>query len=138
MSGLSTVSSHPPVIVVGSGLAGLSAASQVISQNIPVQLLDRAPKPGGNSIKASSGINGVPTRFQTVPDTVEAFYNDTVKSAGSAYRDSEGAERERRERLMKTLSKNAADAVYWLTDDQNINLDTVAMLGGHSAPRTHR
>jgi FAD-dependent fumarate reductase len=53
-------------IVVGAGLAGLSAASQLIAHNIPVYLLERSAKPGGNSIKASSGINGAPTKINPV------------------------------------------------------------------------
>ncbi|BDD60748.1 hypothetical protein MAP00_005847 [Monascus purpureus] len=131
------LSQTPPVIVVGSGLAGLAAASQLISHNIPVQLLERAPKPGGNSIKASSGINGAPTRFQPVSNDV-AFYSDTVKSAGSALASAAAEERARRERLISTLTNSSADAVYWLTDEKGIDLSKVAQLGGHSVPRTHR
>ncbi|KAI9831555.1 MAG: hypothetical protein M1819_004785 [Sarea resinae] len=119
-------------IVVGSGLAGLSAASQLITHKVPVHLLERAPKPGGNSIKASSGINGAPTRFQPVADN--AFYDDTVKSAGSAL----ASLREQRESLISTLTKSSAAAVNWLVDDKGIDLSRVAQLGGHSLPRTHR
>jgi monoamine oxidase len=57
---MSTCTSAPAlptsrVIVVGSGLAGLSAATQLTKQNVPVILLDRAERPGGDSIKASRG-----------------------------------------------------------------------------------
>ncbi|EIN12671.1 Flavocytochrome c [Punctularia strigosozonata HHB-11173 SS5] len=119
-------------IVVGSGLAGLSAASQLISHGVPVHLLDRAQKPGGNSIKASSGINGAPTRFQTVPDTT--FYDDTVRSAGSVF----SIAREQRQKLVSTLTEQSASAIYWLHDEKGVDLSKVAQLGGHSVPRTHR
>ncbi|KAI5299558.1 hypothetical protein KEM56_003147 [Ascosphaera pollenicola] len=138
VSVISTLVSGPPVIVVGSGLAGLSAATHLINHNVPVQLLDRFPKAGGNSIKASSGINGAPTRFQALLDSTEAFLNDTIKSAGLAFNQAEGAEKERRQRLVKTLVDDSQSAIYWLADEQGVDLSSVSVLGGHSAPRTHR
>jgi aromatic-L-amino-acid decarboxylase len=130
----------PPVIVVGSGLAGLSAASTLISHHIPVQMLDRAPKPGGNSIKASSGINGAGTRFQSSDDkdTADIFFQDTLKSAGEAFTQATCDERARREKLISTLASRSADAVHWLVDEKGVDLSRVAQLGGHSFPRTHR
>ncbi|RHZ65994.1 putative FAD dependent oxidoreductase [Aspergillus thermomutatus] len=129
----------PPVIIVGSGLAGLSAASTLITHNIPVQMLDRAPKPGGNSIKASSGINGAGTRFQpTQADTAEIFLQDTIKSAGLVFTQASSDERARREKLISTLAHCSADAVNWLVDEKGVELSKVAQLGGHTYPRTHR
>ncbi|TGJ71119.1 hypothetical protein EYR41_003109 [Orbilia oligospora] len=119
-------------IVVGSGLAGLSAASQLISHDIPVRLLERAAKPGGNSIKASSGINGAPTKYQPVAD--DAFYADTIKSAGKAM----SALTAHREKLIGTLTNSSSAAVSWLVDNKGIDLSRVAQLGGHTFPRTHR
>ncbi|KAH7119718.1 FAD binding domain-containing protein [Dendryphion nanum] len=119
-------------IVVGSGLAGLTAASQLIARNIPVRLLERASKPGGNSIKASSGINGAPTKYQPVPDTT--FYSDTIRSAGKAL----SSMTANRERLIGTLTNDSAKAVQWLVEEKGVDLSRVAQLGGHSAPRTHR
>ncbi|RDW78872.1 putative FAD dependent oxidoreductase [Aspergillus mulundensis] len=129
---------QPHVIVVGTGLAGLSAATQLTKHNVPVILLDRAEKPGGNSMKASSGINGAGTKFQSVPDTVEEFYNDTVRSAGKPYATAENIDRERRDKLIELVTKSSKDAVAWLSDDTGIDLSKVAQLGGHSKPRTHR
>ncbi|KAE8379161.1 FAD binding domain-containing protein [Aspergillus bertholletiae] len=132
---------HPqPVIVVGSGLAGLSAATQLISHQVPVVMLDRAEKPGGNSIKASSGINGAPTKFQPedVDDSQELFLTDTVKSAGDVFASSPAGEHKRRESLISTLTASSAEAVYWLSDEKGVDLSKVCRLGGHSRPRTHR
>lgn len=124
------------VIVVGSGLAGLSAASELVSKNVPVVILERQQKPGGNSIKASSGINGVPTRFQNdSSDSVESFHADTVKSVSA---DVMRTVTESRQRLISTLTKSSASAVNWLVDEKGIDLSRVAALGGHSHPRTHR
>lgn len=132
-SKLAASSSPRSVIVVGSGLAGLSAASQLTARGIPVHLLERSPKTGGNSIKASSGINGAPTRFQPVPD--EDFYDDTVRSAGAALAASNTA---LRTKLIGTLTNSSRAAVHWLVDDKGIDLSRVAQLAAHSKPRTHR
>jgi len=119
-------------IVVGSGIAGLSAASQLIAHNISVYLLERAAKPGGNSIKASSGINGAPTKYQPVPDNL--FYDDTIKSVGDVI----ATETKQRQNLISTLTESSAEAIEWLVDEKGIDLTRVAQLGGHSLPRTHR
>ena len=124
------------VIVVGSGLAGLSAAHSVVQNGGKVILLEMMPKYGGNSIKASSGINGAPTRFQPLPD--DMFYSDTVKSSGVIYQNSDPKTKKDREKLMKKLVDNSQSAVYWLTDHFGIDLAAVTQLGGHSRPRTHR
>ncbi|GME66080.1 putative FAD dependent protein [Neofusicoccum parvum] len=132
MTNTAPASSAKHAIVVGSGLAGLSASSTLLSHHHPVTLLERLPKPGGNSIKASSGINGAPTRFQPGPD--DDFYDDTVRSAGAAL----SALRAQREALIRTLTQRSKDAVYWLADDKGVDLSKVAQLGGHSRARTHR
>lgn len=125
-------------IVVGSGLAGLSAASTLTSHDIAVTLLERATKPGGNSIKASSGINGAPTKFQPGPPFSDSsFYTDTVDSAGKIFEAAGKEERARRERLVATLTNGSASAVEWL-GEKGVDLSVVAQLGGHSFPRTHR
>ena len=95
-------------IIVGAGLAGLSAACQLLSHNIPVRILERSAKPGGNSMKASSGINGAPTKYQPGPDTT--FYTDTVRSAGNAMSEMTA----HREALIGTLANNASSAISWL------------------------
>ena len=46
------------VIVIGGGLAGLSAAHTVLENGGSVVLLDKSAFLGGNSTKATSGING--------------------------------------------------------------------------------
>ncbi|KAJ4297812.1 hypothetical protein N0V90_005708 [Kalmusia sp. IMI 367209] len=119
-------------IIVGSGLAGLSAASQLVAKNVPVRLLERGAKPGGNSIKASSGINGAPTKYQ--PSKDDAFYSDTIKSAGKAMLSATN----HRESLISTLTNSSKDAVEWLVREKGIDLSKVSIMGGHTFPRTHR
>lgn len=144
-----TMSAPPsrPIIVVGAGLAGLSASLSALRAGAPVvHVLERGPKPGGNSIKASSGISAAGTRFQqqqhpppSPPDSPDLFYNDTVRSAGTRLRSSDSHRRERRERLIRVLTDSSAAAVEdFLADELGVDVATVARLGGHSAARTHR
>lgn len=120
-----------PVVIVGTGLAGLSAGNQLAKYKIPVVLLDKAPSIGGNSIKASSGINGALTdtqRHWNVQDSPELFLEDTIRSAKG-----KGVEP-----LMEKLTADAAAAIHWLQSEFKIKLDLLLQTGGQSAPRTHR
>lgn len=75
----------PRLIVVGSGLGGASAAFAAIEAdpNLEVVILEKEAKPGGNSMKASSGINALSL---DQGDSHEAFKKDTVKSGGGLSR----------------------------------------------------
>lgn len=119
---------HYDAVVVGSGLAGLTATLSLAQKGMKVALLEKTDKLGGNSIKASSGINGAQTRFQEPGDLVSLFAQDTIKS-GKGLSNAQ---------LVDVLSKNSADAIHWLSDECGVDLSAVAMLGGHSFARTHR
>lgn len=72
------------MIVVGGGLAGLSAAHTVLERGGRCLVIDKKDFLGGNSVKATSGINGTPTSTQAqqgIPDNAHVFYNDTALSA---------------------------------------------------------
>lgn len=119
------------VIVVGGGLSGLSAAHTIYLAGGNVIVLDKQGFFGGNSTKATSGINGALTRTQvdlSIADSVKKFYDDTLKSARDKARPD----------LIKVLTYKSAAAVEWLQDVFNLDLTLVSRLGGHSEPRTHR
>ncbi|KAJ7928539.1 Flavocytochrome c [Mycena leptocephala] len=119
------------VIVVGGGLAGLSAAHTLLERGANVLLLDKQGFMGGNSTKATSGINGAGTQTQQeagIPDNSKIFFEDTKKSARDLARDD----------LIRVLTGRSGDAVNWLQDKFGLDLSKVARLGGHSQPRTHR
>ncbi|RFU24909.1 hypothetical protein B7463_g11426, partial [Scytalidium lignicola] len=119
------------VIVVGGGLSGLSAAHTIYLNGGNVIVLDKQGFFGGNSTKATSGINGALTRTQVeakIQDSVKQFYDDTLKSAREQARPD----------LIKVLTYKSAAAVEWLQDIFNLDLTLVSRLGGHSQPRTHR
>ncbi|MBW0496370.1 hypothetical protein O181_036085 [Austropuccinia psidii MF-1] len=119
------------VIVVGGGLSGLSAAHTLYDRGANVLVLDKNPFFGGNSTKATSGINGAGTNSQAalgIPDSAKVFFDDTKKSARDLARDD----------LIKVLTGKSAEAVNWLQDKFNLDLSKVSRLGGHSFERTHR
>ncbi|OQD69287.1 hypothetical protein PENPOL_c002G07241 [Penicillium polonicum] len=121
----------PQVIVVGGGLSGLSAAHTIYLNGGNVLVLDKQAFFGGNSTKATSGINGALTRTQVdlgIQDSVKQFYEDTLKSARDKARPD----------LIKVLTYKSASAVEWLQDVFNLDLTLVSRLGGHTHPRTHR
>ena len=98
------------VIIVGGGLAGVSAANTVLELGGNVLLLDKMPFCGGNSTKATSGINAALTNTQIkhqIPDSVEIFERDTALSAtsgnGYAFTD-----------LINVLTSESASAIDWL------------------------
>jgi succinate dehydrogenase/fumarate reductase flavoprotein subunit len=77
---------------------------------------------GGNSTKATSGINGALTRTQVdlgIQDSVRQFYEDTLKSARDKARPD----------LIKVLTYKSAAAVEWLQDVFNLDLTLVSRLG---------
>merc|ERR1712203_506993 len=84
---------------------------------------------GGNSTKATSGINGALTRSQRnlkIGDSPEIFTADTMRGGAS------------RPDLVKVLCEESAPAVDWITDAFGVDLSLISRLGGHSMPRTHR
>lgn len=119
------------VIVVGGGLAGLSAAHTLLERGANVVLLDKQGFMGGNSTKATSGINGAGTQTQHdngITDSAKIFFEDTKRSARDLARDD----------LIQVLTGRSGDAVSWLQTKFNLDLSKVSRLGGHSQPRTHR
>jgi succinate dehydrogenase/fumarate reductase flavoprotein subunit len=53
--------SKKQTIIIGAGLSGLSAAHTVLERGGKVLILERNAFGGGNSTKATSGINGAGT-----------------------------------------------------------------------------
>lgn len=125
------MSTKQTVVVIGTGLAGLTSCYKLLEQKVPVILIDKLDKVGGNSIKASSGINGVLSSTQKklgVVDTPEEFLQDTKKSGGDIGD----------LKLQDKLVKDSTEAIRWLQQDIGVPLDLVNRLGGHSQRRTHR
>jgi len=118
----------PDAIIVGSGLAGLAASLNILDRGGTVFIIDKEHLLGGNSNKASSGINGYCPHNETCHDSIEAFRNDTIRSAG------EVADLD----LIEVLVTKSEQAVLWLKNRANVDLSLLAQLGGHANKRTHR
>jgi flavocytochrome c len=116
-------------IVIGSGLTGLTAALTILDRGGTVILFEKEPILGGNSNKASSGINACCLQIEKEwNDTLALFRDDTLRSAGSVADFN----------LIDTLVNNSAGAVTWLHQRVGVDLSILAQLGGHSRKRTHR
>jgi len=136
--------SSDTIIVIGSGLAGLTAtveayqtAKKIYSGNLTknhsfpkIYLFEKEKNIGGNSAKATSGINGCLTKYQKelgIEDSIEQFTKDTLKSGGNINVPS----------LVNTLVHDSKDAVEWLAQF-NLILSAISQCGGHEIARTHR
>lgn len=109
----------------------MSAAHTVLENGGRVVVIDKSAFCGGNSTKATSGINAAGSRSQRIlkiPDTPEIFEADTTASAA------EGA----RPHLIKALTHQSGAAVDWLADRFGLDVSVIARLAAHSHPRTHR
>jgi succinate dehydrogenase/fumarate reductase flavoprotein subunit len=119
------------VIVVGSGLAGLSAAMEAASGGAEVIVVEKQPFVGGNSAKATSGINAVGTNAQQaqgVLDSYELFEEDTMRAA--QHSNDYG--------MVRKLTRESTASVQWLEERTGLSLTALTQCGGHSAQRTHR
>lgn len=123
----STETTNWDAIIIGGGMAGLSTALTVLDAGGRVLIVEKNSHLGGNSIKASSGINAVIDT--TNQDDAAAFIRDTMDSAGK------GGDPV----LIETLVSHSHESVVeWLQSRLHVDLSQVAQLGGHSKPRTLR
>ncbi|MCV9877603.1 flavocytochrome c [Brenneria izbisi] len=118
------------VVVIGSGGAGLAAAIQASEAGASVIIIEKMPVIGGNTIKASAGMNAAETVFQKIKgidDSRTLFYNETLKSG----------QHKNNPTLVKYFVEHAANAIDWLAD-HDIELSDITTTGGMSIDRTHR
>ena len=113
----------PDAVIIGGGLAGLVTAISVAERGGSVVILEKQSSLGGNSAKASSGINSI--RSNSSDDLAE-FLEDTLRSQ-NGHGDSE---------LAKILISKANESVSWLERVSGVNLSSLGQLGGHRKART--
>ncbi|KAI8846933.1 FAD binding domain-containing protein [Chytridium lagenaria] len=71
------------VVVVGGGLAGLSAAIEAYRAGAAVTVLEKESRLGGNSAKATSGMNAALSPHQSsigIQDSITAFRKRTMQN----------------------------------------------------------
>jgi flavocytochrome c len=127
---------YADIVIVGAGLAGIIAALSASDAAtaagifIHIVILEKQNNLGGNSAKASSGMNAVQTLVQLqqqIFDSTDCFYKDTIASGDDI----------NVHELVHVLSNESKDAWEYLKRF-GIELNKISQLGGHSFPRTHR
>lgn len=129
----SKMNEQKTIIVVGGGLAGLTAAIEAHNHgHTKVILIEKEKNIGGNSMKATSGINAIEPLNN---DSRDSFIQDTLKSGAGICR----------EDLVVKLVDESRPALDWLveqsvleTGNPTLDLTVVSRCGGHSHGRTHR
>lgn len=118
------------IIVVGSGVAGLSFSIKIAEQrpDLKIFILTKAGLKDSNSSYAQGGIATV---IDQIKDSFDAHIEDTLKSGGGL---SDPV-------IVDLVVRSGPERIYELakygvkfTRDQNENLD-LALEGGHSSPR---
>ena len=118
------------VVVIGAGGAGMSAAIEAHDAGAKVLVLEKAAITGGNTTRATGGMNAVGTPEQKeagIEDSVDLFISDTMKG-GKNINDPE---------LVRTLVEKSADGIAWL-HSIGADLTNVGLFGGASVKRIHR
>jgi len=116
------------VVIVGSGIAGLSAAIEAINANVSVCLVEKLPSPGGNSLISDGGIGVVNSDLQqsrSIKDSVELLKTDMLR-AGGHINDPE---------LVEIVASQSNEVYEWSKTLGVKYMDRVDIFGGHSVPR---
>lgn len=115
------------VLVVGGGMAGLSAAVKAAELGANVILFEQTDHTGGSSLYSSIGfINGAGTQMQAdagIEDSAELFYEDFVRLGGEENLNSS---------LAMEYAKLSGAAVDWLEQDIGVDFgDRVPNVGAY-------
>src|SRR5579863_2863403 len=131
-------SNHPkfpfqvPVLIIGAGACGLSAALSIRDQGLDVLVLERDERPSGNTALSSGMIPACATRFQRsrdIEDNAEIMTADIqAKNHGLADRN-----------LVFEVASQSGATVEWLADSHRVPFDLVDgfLYPGHSRMRMH-
>ena len=117
------------VVIVGAGGAGMSAAIMVKQAGLNVLVLEKMPYVGGNTTKATGGMNAAETHYQaeqSIEDSIAQFVEDTM----------EGGHNINDPVLVQTMAENSAEAIVWL-DEIGAPLPKVSFSGGATNARIH-
>ncbi len=117
------------VVIIGAGGAGMSAAVEIASAGKSVLIVEKMPIVGGNTNRATGGVNASETSIQKqegIEDTTDTYYDDTFK----------GGKEENDPELLRVMVENSASAIDWL-NELGAGLTRVSLSGGATNPRIH-
>ena len=117
------------IVIIGAGGAGMTAAIMAKQEGKDFVLLEKMPYAGGNTTKATGGMNAAETHYQKeqgIVDSKALFAADTMKG-GHALNDPE---------LVAELANSSSDAIDWL-DTIGAALPKISFSGGASVNRIH-
>lgn len=117
------------IAIVGAGGAGMAAAIMVQQSGKDFVILEKMPYVGGNTTKATGGMNAAETHYQKeqgIEDSVELFVSDTIKGGHDLNNPD----------LVRTMAENSAGAIEWL-DTIGAELPKISFSGGASTNRIH-
>ena len=121
-----------PIVVVGAGGCGLSAALSAKENNSEVLVIERDSTPLGTTAMSTGLIPGANTRLQRaagIEDTPEIFANDIIKKTKG----------ETDPEIATSLAIESSTTIEWLIDKYQIPLSLVDsfLYPGHTVMRMH-
>ena len=117
------------IVIIGAGGAGMTAAIMLQQAGKDFIILEKMPYVGGNTTKATGGMNASETHYQKeqgIEDSNALFAADTMKG-GHALNDSA---------LVAVIANSSAGAIDWL-DTIGADLPKISFSGGASVNRIH-
>ena len=117
------------IVIIGAGGAGMTAAIMLKQAGKDFVILEKMPYVGGNTTKATGGMNASETHYQKeqgIEDSNALFAADTMKG-GHALNDSA---------LVAMMANSSAGAIDWL-DTIGAELPKISFSGGASVNRIH-
>lgn len=130
------------IVIIGAGGAGMTAAINATQQGKNVILLEKMPYVGGNTTKATGGMNAAETRYQKAcyeeaianKDEKAEDYNDSVEQFVADTM--EGGHQLNNIELVTKMAQESSSAIDWL-ESIGAPLPKLSFSGGASKSRIH-
>lgn len=121
-----------PLVVIGAGACGLTAALAAAEQGVGVLVLERDARPSGSTSLSAGLIPAADTRFQRekgIEDSAALFAADLIAKARG----------ENDPAVVQAVAEASGPAIDWLADSQGVELELVEgfTYPGHSRLRMH-